>query len=168
LNVRTALLGLFVALAILFASTSFYESTSRITSTSTSTLTESATRTITVTSTPSFSGYPVTFLTEPTQCYIEALCVNATLVSHVGENLTVILAAWIRNATTGQNLTNIGNGKDSTGYATCTATVSAAQKCYLVAYPTPSLGTFQVTIYVVSSDGKTVLSPSETINATLH
>jgi hypothetical protein len=43
MNVRTALLGLFMALTIVLASTTFYESTSKTTITSTSTQTETST-----------------------------------------------------------------------------------------------------------------------------
>jgi hypothetical protein len=46
MNARTALLGLFVALTIVFASTTLYESTSKTTITSTSTQTETSTTTL--------------------------------------------------------------------------------------------------------------------------
>jgi hypothetical protein len=46
MNVRTALLGLFMALTIVLASTTFYESTSKTTITSTSTQTETSTTTL--------------------------------------------------------------------------------------------------------------------------
>jgi hypothetical protein len=51
LNARTALLGLFVALTIIFASTTVYESGTRTTVTSTSTTTSTLTQAMTVTST---------------------------------------------------------------------------------------------------------------------
>ena len=49
------------------------------------------------------------------------------------------------------------------GYSSCFATAITPHTCYLTAYPTVNPGTFEVTVFVVSADGKTVLSPSETI-----
>jgi len=163
LNGKNALLAVFVALTVAFGSVAVSGSFSRTTITSTTTVFQTAT----VTRAPSFN-YPVTFLVTPTQCFIQALCVNATLVDHMGQNLSVILAAWIRNATTGQNVTILGGGKDSVGYASCSASTVAPQKCYLSAIPSVQLGTFEVTVFVLSWDGKIVISPSAIISANLH
>jgi hypothetical protein len=73
LNARTALLGLFVALTIVLASTTVYESGTRTTltstSTSTSTLTSTSTSTSTVTTTSSLlTAYGFQFITESGIC----------------------------------------------------------------------------------------------------
>lgn len=127
---------------------------------SAATITTTFTKTITAS-----SQSPITFLIQPTQCYIEGLCVNATLVNHIGENLTIILAAWFQNSTTGQNITITGGGKGSMGYATCSANWAKPSTCYLIASSTAS-GTLRVTVWAVATDGKTVLSPSATITIT--
>ena len=116
--------------------------------------------TITLTTTSQLQ-YPVTFDGAPAARGIEALCINATLVSHLGENLTVLLSALFQNATTGRNAT-INGSNDSMYYATRYAKVANPSHCYLIAYPVIQ-GTCRVIVFVSGTDGKTVLSPSTTI-----
>ncbi|MDG6989999.1 MAG: hypothetical protein JRM99_01105 [Nitrososphaerota archaeon] len=108
----------------------------------------------------------VTFLGLPKPCSIQGLCINATLSSRVPleKNQTVILRALFQNATTGQNVT-IRGSSDSMYYATCTINGNKPSTCYLIAYPASS-GSFKVTLDVLGTDGKTVLSPEVQIIAT--
>jgi hypothetical protein len=115
--------------------------------------------TSTVTST-AFSQFPVTFLGTPKGCAI-GFCINSTLVNHLGSNVTVIMSAWVRNATTGQNVTT---GKNSVVYATCTADARKPSNCLVVDFGLS--GTYEVTLTVLALDGKTVLSPTMTGNVT--
>jgi len=116
--------------------------------------------TSTVTSTV-LSQFPVTFLGTPKGCAIEAFCINSTLVNHLGSNITVIMSAWLRNATTGQNVTT---GKNSVAYAGCTADARRPSACLIVDMGLG--GTYEVTLTVLALDGKTVLSPTITANVT--
>jgi len=104
--------------------------------------------------------YPVNFVGSPKSCSIQGLCVNATLQSRIGENLTVMLFGWYQNATTGQNET-IGGSSNSMYATTCKATVSSSH-CYLIAYP-ESRGAFRVTLLVRATDGTTALSTDESV-----
>jgi hypothetical protein len=78
LNVRSALLGLFMALTIVLASTTVYESSARNTLTSTSTSTSTLTQTTTVTISP-----PTSSTTRVTT--------SATLFSSVGDTTAFVL-----------------------------------------------------------------------------
>jgi hypothetical protein len=121
-----------------------------------------ATTTSTVTNTV-LSQYPVTFLGPPKGCVVEAFCVNATLVNHLGSNISVLMSAWIRNATTGQNVTFNDGGRNSIAYSLCTIDTRRPSVCLLVAYPTSGgRGPFEVTLALLGLDGKTVISPAVT------
>jgi hypothetical protein len=168
LNIRTVLLVVFAVLTIAFASVAISESPSKPTVTSTTTVIQTTTQTFVVTTGVASPNYPVTFLVTPSQCSIQGLCVNATLVDNIGENLSVILAAWVKNATTGQNVTLAGNGKGPMGYSSCVVNASIPKSCYLVTYPFVNTATYEVTVFVLSIDGKTVLSPQSTITVSLH
>jgi hypothetical protein len=162
LNVTTLLLTLFVVQTLAFASIAVDESISKSTLTTTI-LTLVSTQTVIVTTAP--QSYPVTFAVPPSQCNILALCVNATLVDHLGQNVTVFAVAWFKNATTGQNASE-GNlkGGSSTTEATCSLNPTRPQSCYLI-YGAAA-GVYNVTVFVLSTDGKTALSASVTIKAT--
>jgi len=105
--------------------------------------------------------YPVTFLGAPKGCPVIGFCINSTLVNHIGSNTSVIMSAWFRNATNGQNVTV---GKDSVAYTTCA--VDAARRpttCLLLTMPAPAGGpNFEVSLTVLALDGRTVLSPTVT------
>jgi hypothetical protein len=60
-----------------------------------------------------------------------------------------------------------GNGIGAMAYSSCFASAITPHRCYLVTYPAVNTGTFEVTLFVLSTDGKTVLSPSETISVNL-
>jgi fructose-specific phosphotransferase system IIC component len=116
--------------------------------------------TSTVTSTV-LSQFPVTFLGAPKGCVVEGFCINSTLVNHLGSNITVIMSAWLRNATTGQNVTT---GRNSVAYAVCTVDARKPSACVVVDF---SLGgTYEVTLTVLAFDGKTMLSPTLTAKVT--
>lgn len=116
--------------------------------------------TSTVTSTV-LSQFPVTFLGTPKGCTIEGFCINSTLVNHLGSNITVVMSAWLRNATTGQNVTIVGGGKNSVAYSICTVDVRRPSNCYTVTDVENGI-TFSVTLTAKAFDGKTVLSPTVT------
>jgi hypothetical protein len=116
--------------------------------------------TSTVTSTV-ISQFPVTFFGTPKGCSIEGFCINSTLVNHLGSNISVIMSAWLRNATTGQNATVTGGGKNSVAYSSCTVDARRPSNCYDIAYVENGI-TFSVTLTVLALDGKTVLSPTVT------
>jgi hypothetical protein len=96
LNVRTALLGLFVVLTIVFASTTVYESGVRATLTSTSTSTVTATSVSTTTSTTTQTT-TVTSTLDLTKTLTDAY------LSHIGaiesQNATALAAQYETNAT---------------------------------------------------------------------
>ena len=102
----------------------------------------------------SVGQYPVAFVGSPTSCAIEAFCINATLISHTGQNESVVLQAWFQNATTGQNAT-IRGSNGSTYAASCEVGWKSPSHCYLIAYPA-SNGTYKVTLVVQSPDGATL------------
>jgi hypothetical protein len=116
--------------------------------------------TSTVTSTV-LSPFPVTFLGTPKGCSIEGFCINSTLVNHLGSNITVIMSAWLRNATTGQNVTIVGGGKNSVAYSNCLVDGRRPSNCYVIADVEGGI-TFNVTLTALALDGKTVLSPTVT------
>jgi hypothetical protein len=118
----------------------------------------------TVTAT-AISQYPITFLGPPKGCSIEGFCINATLVNHLGSNITAIAFAWLRNVTTGQNVTMLGGGKNSLAVATCIVDYRRPSDCYVIAYPIGGT-TYEVTLTIFGLDGKTVLSPAVTTNVT--
>ena len=95
--------------------------------------------------------YPVAFVGSPTSCAIEAFCINSTLLSHTGQNESVVLLARFQNATTGQNAT-IRGSNDSTYAASCEVGWKSPSQCYLIAYPV-SFGTYRITLLVQSLDG---------------
>ena len=99
----------------------------------------------------SVEQYPVSFVGPPTFCTIEAFCINATLVSHTGQNESVVLLGRFQNATTGQNAT-IRGSNDSTYAASCEVGWKHPSSCYLIAYP-ESYGTYRVTLVVQSLEG---------------
>ena len=92
MNVRTALLGLFVVLTLVFASTTVYESGIRTTLTSTSTSTSTSTVTATRVSTITRTSFM-----DPTQALKDAY------LSHIGaiesRNATALAAQYETNAT---------------------------------------------------------------------
>ncbi len=100
MNVRTALLGLFVVLTIAFASTAVYESGIRTTLTSTSTWTSTSTVT-------AISVSTTTSTTTQTTTVTSTLDLTKTLtdayLSHIGamesQNATALLAQYETNAT---------------------------------------------------------------------
>jgi len=104
LNVRTALLGLFVALTIVFASTTAYESGTRTTLTSTSTSTSTTTSVSTITST-------TTETTTITSTFDLTKALTDAYLSHIGaiesKNATALAAQYEANATL--NAVAIGN-----------------------------------------------------------
>jgi hypothetical protein len=116
--------------------------------------------TSTVTSTVT-SQFPVTFLGTPKGCSTEGFCINSTLVNHLGSNITVIMSAWLRNATTGQNVTIVGGGKNSVAYSNCPVDARRPSNCYDIADVESGI-TFNVTLTAIALDGKTVLSPTVT------
>lgn len=109
--------------------------------------------------------YSITFLGTPSGCSIQAFCINATLVNHLGSNISVIAQAWLRNTTTGQNVTVTGGGKNSIAYASCTADARGPTSCYIIANVSGGT-TFEVTLTILGLDGRTVLSPTVTANVT--
>ena len=108
----------------------------------------------------SVEQYPVSFVGPPTFCTIEAFCVNATLMSHTGQNVSVVLLVRFQNATTGQNAT-IRGSNGSTYAASCEVDWKRPSSCYLIAYP-ESYGTYRVTLVVRSLDG-VALSAEEVV-----
>jgi hypothetical protein len=96
LNARTALLGLFVALTIVLASTTVYESGTRTTLTSTSTATSTATSVSTTTST-------TTQTTTVTSTFDLAKALTDAYLSHIAAiesgNMTALAAQYEANAT---------------------------------------------------------------------
>jgi len=96
LNARTALLGLFVALTIIFASITIYESGTRTTLTSTSISTSTAIRISTVTST-------TTQTTTVTSTFDLAKALTDAYLSHIAAvesgNMTALAAQYEANAT---------------------------------------------------------------------
>jgi hypothetical protein len=96
LNAKTALLGLFVMLTIVFASTAVYESSIRTTLTSTSTSTSTSTVTAISVST-STSTTTTTSVVDPTKALMDAY------LSHIGaietENATALAVQYETNAT---------------------------------------------------------------------
>lgn len=109
--------------------------------------------------------YPVSFSDTPKICHIEGVCLNATLTDDIGENLTVVLFAWIQNATTGQNVTMLGGGKNSLAAAGCQVHGDIPSTCYLVAYVQGfhGPGIFRVKAWVMATDGRTILSQPITV-----
>jgi len=104
LNTRTSLLGLFVALTIVFASTTFYESGIRSTLTSTSRLTNTSTNVSTTTST-------TTQTTTVTSTLDLAKALTDAYRSHIGaiesQNATALAAQYETNATLYYNITGL-------------------------------------------------------------
>lgn len=156
MNIRTILLGILVVLTLVFASIAAIEYEANV-AVATSTVT--TIHTITLASTV-LSQFPISFLNTPKGCTFQGYCVNSTLVNHLGSNISVIISAWIRNATTGQNVT-LNGGRNSMAYATCIIEARRPSACLLVAYPNSGV-TFKVTLTVIGLDGKTVLSPTTT------
>ncbi|MDG6985542.1 MAG: hypothetical protein JRM73_02195 [Nitrososphaerota archaeon] len=118
-------------------------------------------RTVTTTN----AQYPVTFLEPPKGCSIQSFCINATLVDHLGSNITVVAVAWLRNATTGQNVTMVGGVQNSLATASCTVGYRGPSVCYIIGHPA-SGNSFEVTLTLFGLDGKTALSPTVTADVT--
>jgi hypothetical protein len=116
LKLRTALLGLFVALTIVLASTTVYES-GRTMLTSTSTLTSTVTSVSTVTTTTAQTT-TVTTTFDPTQAITDAY------LSHIGaiesRNATDLAAEYVTNATLRYTLSYAGLNGTAYGIANIT------------------------------------------------
>lgn len=126
--------------------------------------TDTTVSTSTLTST-ALVQYPITFVGPPKGCSVQGFCINATLANHLGSNVTVLAVAWLRNATTGQNVTMQGGVQKSLVDATCTVDYLQPSVCYIFGYP-ESGSTFEVTLTMFGLDGKTALSPTVTANVT--
>ncbi len=102
MNVRTSLLGLFVVLTIVFASTTVYESGIRTTLTSTSTSTSTSTVTATSLSTITTTSVSVSMVTTTSSANLTKPLTDAYL-SHIGAivsaNGTALAAQYGTNAT---------------------------------------------------------------------
>ncbi|HXW95887.1 MAG TPA: hypothetical protein VEJ19_09300 [Nitrososphaerales archaeon] len=134
-------------------SVSTFVTTSTGITTFVSTVLETTTTTSTFTPTAPFQNL-ITFLGSPRGCAL-AFCVNSTLVNHLGSNITVVMFAWFRNATTGQNVTTLD--KNSADASVCTVDFRRPSTCIIVDFLLS--GTYEVTLTVLALDGKTVLSP---------
>ena len=157
MKTTTALLAVFIVLTVVFASVAAneYEINQGLNA-STTTATSTA-----------FSQYPVTFLGPPKGCVIEAFCINITMANHLGSNFTAVEIAWLRNATTGQNVTMLGDNRPLAA-ASCEVVYPVTYDCYIIAHPiyVNANSTYEVTLWAVGVDGKTVLSPTVTANVT--
>lgn len=100
MNVKTALLGLFVALTIVLASATVYESGVRTTITSTSTLTQNQTRMVTVTSNMTLTQTTTRTVSSNNASLVVTEEITTVLQVHSSYNMCLWLIATSTNAST--------------------------------------------------------------------